>query len=341
MANIYPKIKKGRKDKLPKDIKEGQILATTDTFEVFIDIEQTRIQLSTQKAGSTDYVKWSDVAKNNLGFSASAPTVHIPYIDVNGTMTLAKKLSFYPNNTIGDPVQTIVCDENGFEISGIVKGSFKGNLDGTANEAKKIVDSDDADSKIGVSFNKAELGLTDITHLAAWKDGEIRKILATNFIEDNLVDTSGSTEGLKHMTFKYIKYCDSYNMTMCWSLINPNEVWDTFTKDDIEDHFPSYCSNVYSLFLAFIKASSSTADNYGTEDQFAFWLIYAKQYGSANQTKYMKWQKMNLASYNYRTNSDGTEAGWRFTFVSIDDYDRFGIKVYKGSGAMVSFWRLL
>lgn len=48
MGNIYPKVRKGPKNRLDDtEIKEGQMLTTTDTKEVFVDIDQTRVQLMT------------------------------------------------------------------------------------------------------------------------------------------------------------------------------------------------------------------------------------------------------------------------------------------------------
>lgn len=48
MGNIYPKVRKGPKNRLDDtEIKEGQMLTTTDTKEIFVDIDQTRVQLMT------------------------------------------------------------------------------------------------------------------------------------------------------------------------------------------------------------------------------------------------------------------------------------------------------
>ena len=60
MGNIYPKVRKGPKNRLDDtEIKEGQMLTTTDTKEIFVDIDQTRVQLMT----SGEFTEVNNVGK--------------------------------------------------------------------------------------------------------------------------------------------------------------------------------------------------------------------------------------------------------------------------------------
>lgn len=333
MGNIYPKVRKGRKEHLnTTPIIEGQFLATTDTKEVFIDIEQTRIQISTFKPGEGDFVRWEDVNRQ------INPYGKIPFVQSDGVMEIGRYIDFHISEDENDFTQRIQCNESGLVISGTTEGDFKGSLEGKSTSSGISDKVKDAGDQRELTFNYSANGLEFCEWLAAWNGGELRAIAASKFMLAESTDESGNDVKSSITYFKGMSM-DCWDETYYYSL-HSSDSGPTFTLKDIEDgYWPSNYSNGASLFMVYVTASSSSSSGFGSEDQRVLWIIYYKTY-SDTSSKVGKWKRMTVGSSNDRKDAEGNAGPWRFSFVSHDDYDRFAIKVNKGSWANVDIWQM-
>ena len=373
MANIYPKFLKGLKDKLSsKSIKDGQILYTTDTLEVFIDIDSTRIQLVSQKAGEVNYVEWSDVC------SDTKPYGKIPYVQDDGVTEIGKYIDFHIDNEgKKDYDQRITAMSSGFLLSGVTEGNFKGNLNGnatsansanTANSATTAESANTANSattattatsagiadKVKDSGDSRELTLKlsgdplgSATYLAAWSGNELRSILASNFMSANAGSVGGGNEDEKPSQL-YFKRLTSWTAD-CW-----DEKSDIFLLTNYEDFILKYLvleestavgeftyripeEFDYNMFFVFVNCSKSSETSMGSDDQIATWVVYKRYYGD-NSKHSFRWQKLNIGLRNDRKNSVGTTADWGFACRALVDINTVAVRIYKGNAAQCWVW---
>lgn len=371
MVNIYPKFLKGLKDKLSsKNIKDGQILYTTDTFEVFIDIDSTRIQLMSQKVGDVNYVEWSDVC------SDKKPYGKIPYVQDDGVTEIGKYIDFHIDNEgKKDYDQRITAMSSGFLLSGTTEGSFKGSLNGnatSADSAKKADEATKADTansattadsattagSAGIADKVKDTGdnreltlklsgdpLNSAIYLAAWNGNELRAILASKFMSAD-AGSIGGDEKPSQLYFKRLTYwyADCYDETsdiflltkyedflLKYIVLNNNTVSDGTYTYRIPDEFN------YNMFFVFINCNKSSETSWGSDDQSASWVIYRKNYGLTSD-KSFRWQKLQLGTRNDRKNSDGTNANWGFACRTLTDWNTVAVRIYKGNAAECYVW---
>ena len=377
MANIYPKFLKGLKDKLSsKSIKDGQILYTTDTLEVFIDIDSTRIQLVSQKAGEVNYVEWSDVC------SDTKPYGKIPYVQDDGVTEIGKYIDFHIDNEgKKDYDQRITAMSSGFLLSGVTEGNFKGNLNGnatsansantansattaesanTANSATTAESANTANSattattatsagiadKVKDSGDSRELTLKlsgdplgSATYLAAWSGNELRSILASKFMQATV---GGGDDEPQQKYFKRLCHCgvDQFDETQDWYLLTNYEGANYCGIFDIDSasNWPKIPSEFNgNMFFVFVIGCKSSEANFGTDDQIMAWVVYKKMYGSTSSKNY-RWSKVNLANWNNRFNSDGSTADMGFKMRVLDDVDTVTIRVSKKNYVQWFVW---